>query len=145
MGPAEIVSRRTRRGDREKTSGSLIASLVLAAASCINISADSMLLASTSLESNARIRQSLDTRKLVAGPFRIDNWPGAIRFSQDLKKLAVRAIDAGVLKCGASRFHGVGDYLAGGQIAYKPVFCTMEDRATVFRFTGDSGQDVRRH
>jgi WD40 repeat protein len=58
---------------------------------CIDISKDSMLLASGSNDSTARI-WSLDTGKLVAGPFKSAHWVGAIRFSQDSKKLAINSV-----------------------------------------------------
>jgi WD40 repeat protein len=58
---------------------------------CIDISEDSMLLASGSRDRTARI-WSLDTGKLVIGPFENVDWMGAIRFSQDSKKLAMNSI-----------------------------------------------------
>ncbi|KAJ8590833.1 WD40 repeat-like protein [Rhizopogon salebrosus TDB-379] len=58
---------------------------------CIDISLDSKQLASGSSDGTARI-WSLDTGELVAGPFEtVDRVYGAVRFSQDLKKLAVRS------------------------------------------------------
>ncbi|OAX39024.1 WD40 repeat-like protein [Rhizopogon vinicolor AM-OR11-026] len=58
---------------------------------CIDISVDSSLLASGSDDSTARI-WSLETGKLVAGPFKTAGvYVGAIRFSQDSKKLAVNS------------------------------------------------------
>ncbi|KIK33678.1 hypothetical protein CY34DRAFT_33548, partial [Suillus luteus UH-Slu-Lm8-n1] len=56
--------------------------------SCMDISEDNMLLASGSWNSTVRI-WSLETSKLVAGPFESDNWVGTVRLSTDLKKLAV--------------------------------------------------------
>jgi WD40 repeat protein len=56
---------------------------------CIDISLDSKQLASGSSDGTARI-WSLHTGELVAGPFEND-FIGAVRFSQDLKKLAVRS------------------------------------------------------
>jgi WD40 repeat protein len=58
---------------------------------CIDISKDSMLLASASHIRTVRI-WSLDTGKLVAGPFQSGDEVGAIRFSQDSKKLAINSI-----------------------------------------------------
>jgi WD40 repeat protein len=58
---------------------------------CIDISADNTLLASRSLNETARI-WNLDTCKLVAGPFKSESWVGAIRFSPDSKKLAVKSL-----------------------------------------------------
>ncbi|KAJ8585751.1 WD40 repeat-like protein [Rhizopogon salebrosus TDB-379] len=57
---------------------------------CVDISADSTLLASGSDDCTVRM-WSLETDKLVAGPFESADWPGAIRFSPDLEKLAVRS------------------------------------------------------
>ncbi|KAG1752493.1 WD40-repeat-containing domain protein [Suillus paluster] len=57
--------------------------------SCIDISADSTLLASGSWDRTVRI-WNLDTGKLVAGPLKSVNLTGAVRFSQDSKKLAIR-------------------------------------------------------
>jgi WD40 repeat protein len=58
---------------------------------CIDISADSKLLAGGSWDQTARI-WNLDTGKLVAGPFlnKSKDWVGAVRFSLDSKKLAVK-------------------------------------------------------
>jgi WD40 repeat protein len=62
---------------------------------CIDICADNTLFASGSDDYTTRI-WSLDTGKLVAGPFESLDWVGAVRFSRDSKKLAVKS-DAG--KC----------------------------------------------
>ncbi|KAG2112880.1 hypothetical protein DEU56DRAFT_199147 [Suillus clintonianus] len=56
---------------------------------CIDISADSTLLASGACDFTVRI-WNLDSGQLVAGPFDIVDWPGAIAFSTDLKKLAIK-------------------------------------------------------
>ncbi|KIK31639.1 hypothetical protein CY34DRAFT_47167, partial [Suillus luteus UH-Slu-Lm8-n1] len=55
---------------------------------CIDISADNTLLASGSWDTTARI-WNLDTGKLV-GPFKSEDWVGAVRFSPDSRKLAVK-------------------------------------------------------
>jgi WD40 repeat protein len=57
---------------------------------CIDISPDNTLLASGSDDNTARI-WNLDTGKLVAGPFKSVDWVGAVRFSPDSKKLAVKS------------------------------------------------------
>lgn len=61
----------------------------------IDISGDSTLLASGSWDGTVRI-WTLETGKLMAGPFQSADWVGAIRFSQDSTKLAVKS-DAGRL------------------------------------------------
>ncbi|KAJ8583455.1 WD40 repeat-like protein [Rhizopogon salebrosus TDB-379] len=57
---------------------------------CIDISLYSKQLASGSFDSTARI-WNLDTGELVAGPFKTGVWVTEVRFSQNLKKLAVRS------------------------------------------------------
>ncbi|KAG2063115.1 hypothetical protein BDR04DRAFT_1039137, partial [Suillus decipiens] len=56
---------------------------------CVDISADSTLLASGSLDSTAQI-WNLETGKLMAGPFKSIGSVGAVRFSPDSNKLAVK-------------------------------------------------------
>ncbi|KAJ8579348.1 WD40 repeat-like protein [Rhizopogon salebrosus TDB-379] len=57
---------------------------------CIDICADNTLFASGSDDQTTRI-WSLDTGKLVAGPFESLDMVGAVRFSRDSKKLAVNS------------------------------------------------------
>ncbi|OAX44075.1 WD40 repeat-like protein [Rhizopogon vinicolor AM-OR11-026] len=57
---------------------------------CIDISADGMMLASGSADETTRI-WSLDTGKLVAGPFEATDGVGAIRLSPDSKKLVANS------------------------------------------------------
>ncbi|KAG1865665.1 hypothetical protein C8R48DRAFT_772662 [Suillus tomentosus] len=57
---------------------------------CIDISTDSTLLVSGAIDRSARI-WSLETGKLVAGPFTSLQGLGAVRFSHDSKKLAVKS------------------------------------------------------
>ncbi|OJA08186.1 hypothetical protein AZE42_08610 [Rhizopogon vesiculosus] len=64
---------------------------------CIDISADGMLLASGSGDKTTRI-WSLHTGKLVAGPFKSADQAGAIRFSPDSKKFAVNSFAADCLE-----------------------------------------------
>jgi WD40 repeat protein len=56
---------------------------------CVDISADSTLLASGSYDETTRI-WNLETGKLVAGPFKSIGSVGAVRFSLDSRKLAVK-------------------------------------------------------
>lgn len=58
--------------------------------SSIDISADSKFLASGSWDRTTRI-WNLGTGELVAGPFESIDWVGAVRFSSDSKKLAVKS------------------------------------------------------
>ncbi|KIK48514.1 hypothetical protein CY34DRAFT_627519 [Suillus luteus UH-Slu-Lm8-n1] len=57
---------------------------------CVDVSMDNTLLASGSWDWTARI-WNLETGKCVAGPFESIHLVGAIRFSTDSKKLAVRS------------------------------------------------------
>ncbi|KAG2062793.1 WD40 repeat-like protein, partial [Suillus decipiens] len=58
---------------------------------CTDISSDSTLLASGSHDQTARI-WNLETGKLVGGPFKSNMGEvGAVRFSKDSKKLAVKS------------------------------------------------------
>ncbi|KAG2343549.1 WD40 repeat-like protein [Suillus weaverae] len=111
---------------------------------CIDISADSTLLASGAKDATARI-WNLDTGKLVAGPFNSSPWGawvGAVRFSQDSKKLAVR-LDMGTclevwdvqkqkLDVRIGKWGGVG-------FTSVPVFWTNQNQniLTAFTFTAD--------
>jgi hypothetical protein len=56
---------------------------------CIDISANSTLLASGARDFTAQI--CLDTGKLVAGPFKSIGYMSVIQFSTDLKKLAIES------------------------------------------------------
>ena len=103
--------------------------------SCIDVSVDNRLLASGSFDHMARIWDlSLNTGKLVAGPFECAGIVGAVRFSQDSKKLAIK-----------SSVHGRclewGNTVAVSTLLVdSPVFCTTNDRSIVaaFRFEDDS-------
>ncbi|KIK43121.1 hypothetical protein CY34DRAFT_804123 [Suillus luteus UH-Slu-Lm8-n1] len=57
---------------------------------CIDISTDNTRLASGSWDKTARI-WNMNTGKLVAGPFTSEDAVGAVRFSPDSKKLAVKS------------------------------------------------------
>jgi WD40 repeat protein len=103
---------------------------------CIDISLDSKQLASGSSDGTARI-WSLDTGELVADPFENFDSVGAVRFSQDLKKLAVRSCTGKYLQVWdiqAQKLDGrVGK--SGGDISIPtPVFWTLKDRTIVTAF-----------
>jgi len=103
---------------------------------CIDVSVDNKLLASGSEDHTAWI-WDLNTGKLVAGPLECAGMVGAVRFSQDSKKLAVKSggrclevwdireqkLDRGVGKSG------------GGVFLDTPVFWTTEDRSIVAAFS----------
>ncbi|KAG1752441.1 quinon protein alcohol dehydrogenase-like superfamily [Suillus paluster] len=113
---------------------------------CIDISMDSTLLASGSDDHGVRI-WSLHTGKLVAGPFKsgfILATTGAVRFSQDSKKLAVAS--SIVAKCldvwdveAQELDVSVGKSHSGG-VTFAPIFWTTKDKTIVaaFSFTDDS-------
>jgi WD40 repeat protein len=104
---------------------------------CIDISLDSKQLASGSWDGTARI-WSLDTGELVAGPFETVRWVGAVRFSHDLKKLAVRS-DVGkcleVWDIQAQKLAGRVGKSGDGVFSLTPVFWTTKDRTIVTAFT----------
>jgi WD40 repeat protein len=68
---------------------------------CIDISADNTWLASGSIDKTARI-WNLDTGKLVAGPFKSENFVGAFDSPQIRGSLQSSHGQAGVLKSGMS-------------------------------------------
>jgi WD40 repeat protein len=110
---------------------------------CIDISEDNTLLASGSGDSTAKI-WSLDTGKLVAGPFECADWVGAIRFSQDSKKLATKSIGGTWLEVWDVQTQKldrrVGKSPIRGYVTYAPVFWT--DKETILAaFTFDEVLD----
>ncbi|KAG1752496.1 uncharacterized protein EDB91DRAFT_1292941 [Suillus paluster] len=114
----------------------------------IDISADSTLLAGVSRETTIRI-WSLVTGKLVAGPFEIINagLVGAVRLSQDSKKLAVmspvgRSIEAWDVQTQKFKFE---DHETARIITYAPVFWTTKDETIVaaFNFKDETAHDER--
>jgi WD40 repeat protein len=111
---------------------------------CIDISADSTLLASGSQDETTRI-WNLETGKLVAGPFQSIGSVGAVRFSPDSKKVAVeldwgtclevwdvqsQKLDVRIGKC------------TGRGVGWTPIFWTNENKTIIaafeFDFTADS-------
>ncbi|KAG2111093.1 hypothetical protein DEU56DRAFT_936215 [Suillus clintonianus] len=114
----------------------------LAGISCIDISANSTWLASGSEDWAARI-WSLDTGKLVAGPFKSVDYVGAVGFSTDSKKLAIKS-DTGmcleVWDIQTQKSDRVGKYGGGPPFTYTPVFWTNKDKNIIaaFSFTEDN-------
>jgi WD40 repeat protein len=110
---------------------------------CIDISMDSKLLASGSLDGTARI-WSLETGELVAGPFDTVGCPGivdAVRFSHDSRKLAVRSQSyLEVWDIQAQKLDNkVGK--RGVWFEYVPVFWTTKDRTIVATFCFTEGDN----
>ncbi|KAG1830396.1 WD40-repeat-containing domain protein [Suillus variegatus] len=105
--------------------------------SCIDISADSMLMASGSWDRTTRI-WSLGTGELVAGPFESIDWVGAVRFSADSKKLAVKSEAGKCLEVWDLRTETldvrVGEF---GEIPFTsaPVFWTNRNKTIIAAFT----------
>jgi WD40 repeat protein len=95
---------------------------------CIDISKDSMLLASASHISTVRI-WSLDTGKLVAGPFMGRSSVGAIRFSQDSKKLAINSLLGWleVWDVQTQKLHQRAGKSLSGRGTYAPIFWTNKE------------------
>ncbi|KAJ8586047.1 WD40 repeat-like protein [Rhizopogon salebrosus TDB-379] len=94
---------------------------------CIDISKDNTLLASGSVDNTAKI-WSIDTGKLVAGPFKNADWVGAIRFSRDSKKLAINShvdsclevwdFDASTLETLGAPFQGHTKVISGLALSF---------------------------
>ncbi|KAJ8586596.1 tricorn protease domain 2-containing protein, partial [Rhizopogon salebrosus TDB-379] len=93
------------------------------AINCIDISEDSMLLASGSTDGTVRI-WSLDTGKLMASPCKSADWVGAIRFSQDSKKLAVNSAVGSWLEVWDVQTQKLDRRVASGKSQEVPRFMT---------------------
>ncbi|KAJ8586599.1 WD40 repeat-like protein [Rhizopogon salebrosus TDB-379] len=96
---------------------------------CIDISEDSMLLASGSDDRTVRI-WSLDTGELVAGPFKSAGVVGAVRFSPDSKKLAVKSVTGQCLEVWDVQTKKLDRRVGKSQIGYvtnAPVFWTNKE------------------
>jgi len=120
--------------------------------SCIDISADSMLVAVGSMDSQVRI-WSLDTGKLVAGPFKISyggdrGYAGVLRFSEDSKKLAVMSLWGKCLQVWDVQAQKLdvttGEFLTPDDFSptwTPPIFWTTKDKSIIAApsFTLDSG------
>jgi WD40 repeat protein len=106
---------------------------------CIDIFMDSKLLASGSLDSRVRI-WSLDTGELVAGPFHSVDFPGgvgAVRFSHDSRKLAVKSVFGGWLEVWDIQAQKLDNKVGKRSLPQLPVpvFWTTKDRTIVAAFT----------
>jgi WD40 repeat protein len=107
---------------------------------CIDISEDSMLLASGSRDRTAMI-WSLDTGKLVAGPLKSADWVGAIRFSQDSKKLAINSFVGSCLEVWDVQTQKldrrVGTFRRGYMIKAPVLWTNKETILAAFTFEND--------
>ncbi|KIK36085.1 hypothetical protein CY34DRAFT_51288, partial [Suillus luteus UH-Slu-Lm8-n1] len=91
----------------------------------IDISVDNTLLASGSWDKTVRI-WNLETGKLVAGPFDNIQWVGAVVFSTDSKKLAVKSgtclkvwdFDASTLETVGTPFEGHTKFINGLALSF---------------------------
>lgn len=105
--------------------------------SSIDISADSKFLASGSWDRTTRI-WNLGTGKLVAGPFESIDWAGAVRFSPDSEKLAVKSEAGKCLEVWDVHTETL-DVRAGelGDTSFTsaPVFWTNKNKTIVAAFT----------
>jgi len=109
---------------------------------CIDISADSKLLASGSYFDGTVLIRGMDTGKLVAGPFESDDAVGAVRFSPNSKKLAVRSEVGKCLEVWDVQTHKL-DARVGkecdGAITFAPIFWTKKGTIlAVFNFDFDN-------
>ncbi|OAX39077.1 WD40 repeat-like protein [Rhizopogon vinicolor AM-OR11-026] len=118
---------------------------------CMDISADSMLLASGS-NSEDQIDHpriwSLDTGKLVAGPFNIAKSAGTVRFSPDSKKLAVISFGRRYLDVWDIQTQKLDRRMKGSEklapATYAPVFWTNKGTRilAVFNFSDDPSSNT---
>ncbi|KAG2110799.1 WD40-repeat-containing domain protein [Suillus clintonianus] len=108
---------------------------------CIDISADSKLLASGSRDFTARI-WNLETGELVAGPFQSVDWVGAVRFPMDSKKLAVNSWVGKCLEVWDIQKQKLDARMGkpgGGRMITAPIFWTNNNKTILaaFNFTDD--------
>ncbi|KAG2336713.1 WD40 repeat-like protein [Suillus weaverae] len=116
---------------------------------CVDISADNTLLASGSLDRTARI-WNLETGKLVAGPFKSGSYVGAVRFSPDSKKLAVRLHFGTCLEVWDVQSQKldvrIGKPGGRGTLPWTPIFWTNKNKTIIaaleFSFAADTPLDV---
>ncbi|KAG2112871.1 quinon protein alcohol dehydrogenase-like superfamily [Suillus clintonianus] len=112
----------------------------------IDISTDNKLLASGSWDYTAQI-WNLETGKLVI-PFKNDDWVGAVRFSMDSKKLAIKSIVGKCLEVWdiqtAKLDVRIGTVHGGAGSSYAPVFWTNKNKniLTSFSFTDDPAKTI---
>lgn len=110
---------------------------------CIDISADNALLASGARDFTTRI-WNLKTSKLMAGPFKSIGYMGAVRFSTDSRKLAVKSWVGNWLEVWDVQSQMLDVRIAGkfsynGGYTNAPVFWTNKNKNILagFSFTKD--------
>jgi len=105
---------------------------------CVDVSVDNKLLASGSFDHTARI-WDLNTGELVAGPFEcVDSCVGAVRFSEDTRKLAVKSGNERCLEVWdiqEQKLDGRVGKGGGHVLPDTPVFWTTKDRSIVAAFS----------
>ncbi|KAJ8589987.1 WD40 repeat-like protein [Rhizopogon salebrosus TDB-379] len=112
---------------------------------CVDISMDSKLLASGSRDRTVRV-WSLDIGELVAGPFGSSDLPGgvgAVRFSHDSRKLAVKSGFGSWLEVWDIQAQKLDNKVGTGgdpSLPRVPVFWTTKDRTIVAAFCFTDGK-----
>ncbi|KAG1807271.1 quinon protein alcohol dehydrogenase-like superfamily [Suillus subaureus] len=113
---------------------------------CIDVSAGNTLLASGSEDETARI-WNLETGEFVAGPFKSIGFVGAVRFSPDSKKLAVKSDLGTCLEVWDVQSQKLDVRIgkpSGRGIAFSPIFWSNKNKTIIaafkFDFTADSDQ-----
>ncbi|KAG2054941.1 WD40 repeat-like protein [Suillus hirtellus] len=118
---------------------------------CIDISGDCTLLASGLSDGTIRI-WNLETCNLVAGPFGVKsgiNWVGAVRFSQDSEKLALRSngVISNCLEVWDIQSQRLLVYREGNRVpgygADVPVFWNTKDTSFVTAFSFEIGAEIK--
>jgi WD40 repeat protein len=116
---------------------------------CIDISADSELLASGSRDKTARI-WNLDTGKLVAGPFKSIGRMGTVRFSPNSKKLAVKLDWGTCLEIWDVQSQKldvrIGNINPGHlTVSLSPIFWTNKNKTVIaaFEFTTEYSESIK--
>ncbi|OAX33014.1 YVTN repeat-like/Quino protein amine dehydrogenase [Rhizopogon vinicolor AM-OR11-026] len=120
---------------------------------CIDISADSTLLASGSIDHTVQI-WNLDTGELVAGPFKLDSVDilGAVRFSQDSRKLAMNSavgkslevwdIEAQALDVRVGKQYKTKNHIMGLSYCLDGRQIISGSRGTVRRWDMEAGKEI---
>lgn len=113
---------------------------------CIDISADSTLLASGSRDETARI-WNLETGELMAGPFESGDYVGAVRISTDSKKLSINSTCGTCLEVWDIQKQKLDARIGkkgNGYVTRAPIFWTNENKniLAVFNFADDQAKTI---